>query len=42
MFSESVKKRKICDENHFSDNAEWSSKKLQKMISVDVKPNAKQ
>ena len=40
--SESVKKGKIRDKNHFSNNAEWSSKKLWKMISDDVKANAKQ
>ena len=30
---------KICDENLFSDNVEWSSKDLWKMISADVKAN---
>ena len=38
---ESVK-RKISDENLFSDNAERSSKSLWKMISADVKANVKQ
>ena len=27
---------KICDENIFSDSADWSSKDLWKMISADV------
>ena len=34
-------KMKICDENLFSDKVTWSSKKLWKMISVDVKANVK-
>ena len=37
---ESVKKRKICDENLFLDNNELSSKKLGKMISADVRAAA--
>ena len=33
-------KKKICDKNlSLSDNAEWSSKNLRKMISADIKAN---
>lgn len=39
--SESVKQRKACDKNLFSDNLKLSSKKL-KIISVDEKTNIKQ
>ena len=35
-------KTKIRDENLFSDNVEWSSKKLWKMRSADIKANVKQ
>ena len=35
--SESVKKWKFVTESLFSDNVEWSSKNLWKMISTDVK-----
>ena len=35
-------KREICDKNIFSDNAEWSYEKLQKMISADLKTDVKQ
>ena len=35
-------KRKIWDKNLFSDNVEWSSKNLWKMMSADVKANIKQ
>ena len=36
-------KKKICDKNLFLHNAEWTSKKLWKMISaVNVKANIKQ
>ena len=31
---------KTHDENLFSDNVEWSSEKLWKMVSADVKANA--
>ena len=40
--SESVKKEKFATKNLFSDNIEWSSKNLWKMISADVKANIKQ
>ena len=40
--SESVKKGKFATKNLFSDNIEWSSKNLWKMISADVKANIKQ
>ena len=40
--SESVKKKKNCDENLFLDNFEWSSKNLSKMMSANVKANIKQ
>ena len=34
------KKRRICDENLFlTDNVEWRSKNLWKMISSDLKAN---
>ena len=36
---ESTKKGKFVTKIFFSDNAEWSFKNLQKMISADVKPN---
>ena len=36
-----LKKIKVCDEIFFSDNVEWSSKNLWKMIA-DVKANKKQ
>ena len=39
--SEAVKK-KICDKNLFSNNIEWNSKKLWKIISADAKANIKQ
>lgn len=38
---ESVQKRKFRDKDHFSDNVELSSKKLQKMASADIKPDVK-
>ena len=38
----SLKRKKFCDKNIFSDNAKWSSKRLWKMISADVKTNVKQ
>ena len=41
-FSESVKKWKIETKIFFSDNVEWSSKNLWKMMSADVKANIKQ
>ena len=37
--SESVKKGKFVKKIFLSDNAEWSSKNLWKMISADVKTN---
>ena len=40
--SQSVKKKKICHKNLFSDNIEWSSNNLWKIISADVKANVKQ
>ena len=40
--SESVKKRKCLTKIFFSDNVEWSSKNLWKMMSSDVKANIKQ
>ena len=40
--SKSIKKGQFIDKNLFSDNVEWSSKNLWKMISVDVKANIKQ
>ena len=39
--SEAVKK-KICDKNLFSNNIEWNSKNLGKIISADAKANIKQ
>ena len=42
VLSESVKKGKIMTKIFFSDNIEWSSKNLWKMISADVKANIKQ
>ena len=35
--SEFVKKRKFVTKSLFSDNVEWSSKNLWKIISTDVK-----
>ena len=41
--SESIKKRKIRDKNFFfSDNIEWGSRNMWKMMSADVKANVKQ
>ena len=41
--SESIKKRKIHDKNiFFSDNIEWGSRNMWKMMSADVKANVKQ
>ena len=37
--SEAVKKGKFVMKIFFSDNVEWSSKNLWKMISADVKAN---
>ena len=34
-------KRRICDKNLFSNNIEWSSKKLPEMTSADIKTNVK-
>ena len=39
LMSESVKKSKFATEIFFSDNIEWSSKNLWKIISADVKAN---
>ena len=39
--NESIKKYKVCNEIFFSDNVEWSSKNLWKMIA-EVKANKKQ
>ena len=35
-------KKKICEKDIFSDNVEWSSKNLWKMICAGVKANNKQ
>ena len=35
-------KRKSCDKNLFSDNVEWSSENVWKMMPADVKANIKQ
>ena len=40
--SESIKNRKIRDENCLSDNVTWKSKNLWKMIPADVKAKVKQ
>ena len=40
--SESIKKGKFVTKIFFSDNVEWSSKMLWKMMSADVKANTKQ
>ena len=40
--SESVKKGESMTKIFFSDNVEWSSKNLWKMMSADVKANIKQ
>ena len=40
--SESIKKGKFVTKTFFSDNVEWSSKNLWKMISAHVKANIKQ
>ena len=40
--SKSIKKGQFIHKNLFSDNVEWSSKNLWKMVSVDVKANIKQ
>ena len=41
--SESIKKRKIRDKNiFFSDNIDWGSRNMWKMMSADVKANVKQ
>ena len=37
--SESIKKGKIVTKSFFSDNVEWGSKNLGKMIYADVKVN---
>ena len=37
--SESIKKKNLWQKPFFSDNVEWSSKILWKMISADVKAN---
>ena len=42
LFIESVKKGKCVTKIFFSDNVEWSSKNLRKMMSSDVKANIKQ